>query len=287
MNKIERTAEQASRAPLGSPPIPREHGAWVILYAPMVLGFAAAGKPAPVAWLLITGTVTALFIGREAASLLIRGRSTPQTRGWAAIFGTMAALLGSLLLATSGAMPLLTVGAGALVLFGVHSALLKLSGRKRLDRSQWGEIIGVAALTLTAPAAYAAVVHHLDLEIALIWLGCIGYYSSGIFYVKMWLAAVKLKKTWNETSRLQCGRENNTYNAMLTVGVVIAATRLHSLPAAILVSVAYLPAIVRSAWGYMHLSPQLPPLKRVGMQETVYAVWFTLMLIALIHAPHL
>ena len=30
---------------LGAPPIPREHGAWVILYAPLLIGLAAAWPP--------------------------------------------------------------------------------------------------------------------------------------------------------------------------------------------------------------------------------------------------
>ncbi len=283
MTKAPLKVEQPISPQLGPPPLPKEHGAWVILYAPMVLGLVAAARNDLVAGLLTFATVTSIFLGREAASLLIRGRSTPQIRRWAGIYALAATIFGVMLLASSVVIPLVVVGLLALSLFGIHSALLRFSGRRRLDRSQWGEIVGVAALTLTAPAAYVAATGHIDGKIALLWLACVAYYSSGVFYVKMWLAAVKMKKSWDSAAKLKCGIQNNLYNGFLAAAVIIASLQFHSVPARLLLCLAYLPAIIRSAWGYRQLSPKLPPLKRVGLQETCYSVWFTLMLVAITH----
>lgn len=241
----------------------------------MVLGFAAANRLAPLEWLLTTITVTSLFMGREAASLIIRGRTKQDTWLWAVIFGISALVGGFCMLAFFCRVPLIFVGSTALLLFSTHSLLLKYSGRKRLDRTEWGEILGVAALTLTAPAAYAAVTRNLDVRAVTIWLACIAYYSSGVFFVKMWLAAAKLKKSWSQSSRRRTGLQNNVYNVMLVIAVSISASQLETAYSAIAVLAAFAPAIIRSARGYHLLSPQLPPLRKIGLQETLYAVWFT------------
>jgi hypothetical protein len=179
------------------------------------------------------------------------------------------------MLSSFSKVPLFVVGSIALLLFSIHSLLLKYSGRKRLDRTEWGEILGVAALTLTAPAAYTSATGYLDVRAVIIWLACVAYYSSSVFYVKMWLTAAKLKKSWCESSRRRTGQQNNVYNVMLVIAVSISASQLVSAYAALAVLAAFAPAIMRSARGYIRLSPQLPPLKKVGLQETLYAVWFT------------
>ena len=282
MSTVNATGRHPGRLTLTGPPIPKEHGAWVILYAPMVLGFAAANRLAPLEWLLTTITVTSLFLGREAASLILRGRKKHGTWLWAVIFSIAALASGFYMLAIFSKVPLLVVGFTALLLFSIHSLLLKYSGRKRLDRTEWGEILGVAALTLTAPAAYVSATGYLDLRAVITWLACVAYYSSSIFYVKMWLAAAKLKKSWCETSRKKAGVQNNVYNVMLVIAVGISASQLEPAKSAIAVLSAFAPAIIRSARGYHILSPQLPPLRKIGLQETLYAVWFTaLMAVAL------
>src|SRR5260221_355224 len=54
----------ANRLAIGRPPIPHEHGAWVILYAPILLGFAAAGAVPALPFLLLVVTVTAAALRR-------------------------------------------------------------------------------------------------------------------------------------------------------------------------------------------------------------------------------
>ena len=76
----------ATGAGIGRPPIPHEHGAWVILYAPLVLGFGASGVFAPVRWLLLIIAVTGLFLAREAAGLILRGRGKAGTGLWLALY---------------------------------------------------------------------------------------------------------------------------------------------------------------------------------------------------------
>src|SRR5690242_7076943 len=83
---------------LDRPPIPHEHGAWVILYAPLVLGFCAAHTVNPVLWLVLTLAVTGLFLAREAAGLLLRRRGKVGSSIWLCAYSAIF---------LSGALPLL------------------------------------------------------------------------------------------------------------------------------------------------------------------------------------
>ena len=47
-----------------------------------------------------------------------------------------------------------------------------------------------------------------------------------------------------------------------------------------LLALAYLPAIIRAWTGWASLSSQLPSLRRVGILETIYTVWFAVAMAA-------
>lgn len=267
---IRRTEATSAASRIGRPPIPHEHGAWVILYGSMMLGFGAAKRGISLPCLLLLASVTGAFLTREAAALLLRRRGRQGTGFW---FGVYLTLFGG------GALPLLLVyritalywiGALMALLFGLHSALLL---RKRLDRSQWGEILGVGALTLTAPAASIVATHRLENSAWLLWGACLLFFSSGIFTVKMYLNAVKARREWCEAKRRELGRDTRCYHLLLAGALLLTALRIGGSASLWLVA-AYLPALIRAAHAYARLTPQLPSLKRVGMRETLLAFWF-------------
>ena len=51
-------------------------------------------------------------------------------------------------------------------------------------------------------------------------------------------------------------------------------------PAPQAVALAYAPALLRALWGWVRLSNRLPSLKRVGIAEIVYSLWFAAWLAA-------
>lgn len=261
---------------IGAPPVPHEHGAWVILYAPLVLGFASAGLVTPLRWLLLCLAVTGAFMGREAAGLLLRKRGKAGTGFWLGVY-TGLFLAGTLpLLFYYRVVPLVAIGAVAALLFCIHSYWL-LHGR--MDRSQWGEILGVGALTLTAPAAYATATGGVTPTAWLLWAACLLYYSSSIFTVKMFLGAAKAKRDWSDERRRDIGRDCLLYHLLLTAALIATACRVGGRESLWLV-LAYVPALIRAFRAVAALTPVLPPLKRVGIQETLLAVWFSGCLLA-------
>jgi uncharacterized membrane protein YhaH (DUF805 family) len=250
--------------------------AWVILYAPMVVALVSVHRIKWLPAILLVIAVTGVYLARHALALIIRRRDDPGTPGWLAVYVMIAAAGAIPLLAWYRVWPLIEVGLGAAVLFGIHAALIAIPARKRLDRSQWGEILAVSALTLTAPAVYAVADSRLDARALVAWVGCTLYFASGIFFVKMLLASVKVKGTFTWPDRWRVGRDHVLFHALLVallvVGAVVCAPRA---PLAVALVVAgYLPALYRAAKGWVGMSGHLPPLKKVGMGETVYAVWF-------------
>ncbi len=189
-----------------------------------------------------------------------------------------------LLLTAAGAVPLLevyhrwdllTVGGLAAGLFAVHALLLLLPARKRLDRSQWGEILAVGVLALAAPAEYVVVTGHLDGMAWCLWATCTLYFSSSVFFVKMLLGAVKVKGPFGWRQRWQVGRDSVLYHLLMAV-VIAGVALVHGDWGALLALFTFLPVIVRAGYGWSRLSRVLPPLRRVGVGETLYAVWFSL-----------
>ena len=276
-----RSAEQlsANRPPirLGRLPIPHEHGAWVMLYLPAIAAFVAAGGAPAWRWAALLGAVTGLFMAREAAGLIIRKRSKAGTGLWLGIYLSITALCAVPLLSGQSRSALLLISAIAVVLFGLHSLMLVIPARKRLDRSILGEILGAAGLTLTGPAAWAVARGRFDAAAWILWALSTLYFSGGIFYVKMWLEAVKHKKEWSAGLRAEIGRKTFLFHSLLVAFLVLLAVWLRGSAGAFLL-LAFTPAIVRAYNGWAKLSPELPNLKRVGLLESAIAVWFGLFL---------
>jgi len=83
------TAAHVRPSGRGPIPVPHEHGSWVVLYAPLLIGLLAGGRPSPAAAILLTLAATGAFLARNAAGLLVRGRGEADTPLWLALFSTL------------------------------------------------------------------------------------------------------------------------------------------------------------------------------------------------------
>jgi len=245
-----------------------------MLYAPLVIALGAVDSAAGLPAFLLVVAVTGAYLARNAAGLLIRQRGKEGTTFWLGVF--LAVFLLSLvpLLAVYHRIELLQVGLAAGALFLLHSLLLVWPSRRRLDRSLWGEILAVGALALTAPAAWIAVGSAPDGRMWLIWAACTLFFSSSVFFVKMLLAAARIKGAFQAANRWRAGRDNLLYHSLLTPAIAAASLLLGGWGGAC-VALAYLPILLRAFVGWHRLSNTLPPLKRVGILEVIYSLWFT------------
>jgi hypothetical protein len=255
------------------PPIPHEHGAWVILYAPAIITLAITRLFLPLPSLLLIVAVTGIFLARHAAGLVIRRRAKGGTGFWLGVYLVAVAVSVSTLLLIYQRYALLQVGMAVLSLFVAHTMLSVWPSRRRLDRSVLGEILAVGALAMTAPAAYAVVHGVINNQAWHIWAACVLYFSSSVFYVKMLLSAGKVKGNLGWHQRWSLGRDNVIYHLLLLLIVLAAAPQIGGWRG-LLILVAYAPILLRAFIGWAKLSHRLPPLKRVGFAETFYSLWF-------------
>lgn len=265
-------ADRPKRYRIGAPPMPHEHGAWVMLYVPMLLGFAVAR---PTGWapvLLLLVAVTGAYLARHPADLLLRGKGDASSLVWMSIYG-LAALAGGIpLIAEWHANALVFVVGVAGVLFGIHVLMLEWPSKHRLDRSVSGELLAAVGLTLTAPAAVAVARGTLTTDAYVIWAACAAFFGSAVFYVNTLLAGAKLKGAGDAAAKWRVVRASLAYHILLVVAVIVAAPALGG--KWWLAFVAYAPVALRALWGAARPARRLPSLKRVGMLETAYAVWF-------------
>jgi hypothetical protein len=266
---------------LGSPPIPREHGAWVMLYVPFAVGSIAAWPTAIAPLLLLLLAVTGAFLSRHVLGMALRQRNkraasngaANQWPAWLAIYGTLTAVGILPLIVAFHRLALLELAAIAAAILMLHSLFMVWPARHRLDRSQVGELVGATALTLAAPAAYATATGVLNAKAWLLWIVCSLFFGSGVSYVQMLLSGLKCKRVLSQPERWKVGRTNLCYHVALCAALICFLAYAKNAPA-LITAIAFCPVIVRSFWGTLRLTDSVPVFKKVGVCETIYSLWF-------------
>ena len=246
--------------------MPREHGAWVMLYVPLIAGVLVAWKLS-YRVLLLTLSATFLFIARESLvawwRAYRRGELRVESLLRLAIYLSLAGLAIAPLILVDRLYALAPLGLVAMLLMVVNAEM----GARREDRTIVGEILAIAGLTMTAPAAnYVA---EGTWETTAIWLWALSalYFASSVFYIKLRVTLVNPRRQ-DERKRVwwRCA----AYHSFLFVSLsLLAITDQFNL----LALLAFAPAITRASWSLVKTSGRLD-LKRLGLLEIVYSVVF-------------
>ena len=238
---------------VSKPPLPREHGAWGILLIPFATAVGATG---------VFDVKVALLLGSMLCFYIARTSHLKQNVKW-----TMFLLAGSL----AGAAPLLIVWhLWWLTAFGALAIPLAF---RKTERSIAMQLLAVCGLTLTAPAAWYAARGHLDARAFVLWLLNVLFFSGGVFYVKMHVAAAIRRSAEN---KLRSGAAVIIYYAaMICVLLVMMLCRVISF----WVLAAFAPVIGRAFLGVGRLRPVLR-IKRLGWTEVAYSLVYAVVLIA-------
>lgn len=223
------------------PPMPREHGAWGILLIPFATAVGVAGAFDLKVALLLAG-VLCFYVARTSWLK----KNVP----WTATL-----LTGSIACVT----PVIFVwNLPWLAAFGVVAAPLAF---RKTERNVAMQLLAVAGLTLTAPAAWYVATGQLDYRL---WLLNALYFAGGVFYVKMHIATAIARKP--------VGRAP----VMIYYGA-LAGMVAWWWP----VGLAFVPVIVRAFVGAARVSPVLR-IKRLGWTEVAYSVVFAVTLVVLL-----
>jgi hypothetical protein len=248
--------------------LPREHGAWAMLYVPFALGVAVAGRINGAAWLLLLAT-TALFIARE--SLLVWWRA--RRRGREAVDAGRLLLVYLALAAVAG-LPLLFVWRlGWLVPMGLAGVLLLIINGQQAaqleERSLGNELLAICGLTLTAPASYYVARGRWDATAWWLWLLSACYFASSVFYIKLRIYTLNPRK---QVEQQRARRLCAWYHSLLLVALLalLLAGKL-----SLWVLLAFAPALWRAFWRVFRPVQQIN-LARAGVLEIIYSLIFLL-----------
>lgn len=246
--------------------LPKEHGAWAMLYVPFAVGVLVAWV-FPLRLLLLGLSVSFVFIAREPLvawwRARSRGREDHTARRFMGAYLVFGALSGLPLLFIYRLYWLAAFGAVTLILLTVntHKAV------RREDRTIGGEMLAIAGLTLTAPAANYVARGELELTALSLWALCALYFASSVFYVKLRVNTINPRRV---EARPQSWRRCALYHSFLFAGLLILALtgslNLFALAA-------FSPVLVRSFWHLAKPVRQID-LRRVGWLEIAYAVVF-------------
>ncbi|MEW6208855.1 MAG: YwiC-like family protein [Acidobacteriota bacterium] len=245
---------------------PKEHGAWAMLYVPMVVGVIVAGG-FPARALLIALAVTAVFISRPSMQSWWRARSQGQTDK-----DSFRAMIFCLGLAAACGLPLILIDHlyGLIPLGAASALLLALNAEqtvRRQDRAVANEILAILGLTLTAPVAYYAVRGAWDAKAICLWAMCALFFASSVFYVRLRVYSVNARK---EDERRKLWRACALYHSFLLVSLVALAVTGNLRVFAL---IAFAPALGRS---FRHMIAPVGRLnlKKIGVMEIVYSIVF-------------
>jgi hypothetical protein len=246
--------------------LPKEHGAWAMLYVPFVLGVAVAGH---VNWpiLLLLLSTTAIFISRE--SLLewrraqARGRDNAEAGRMLLLYLALAAALGAPLILAFKLFWLIPLG-----LVGAALLLINSEQATRLEeRSMSSEVMAIGGLTLTAPAAYYTTSGQWNVTAFWLWLLSLLYFASSVFYIKLRIYRLNPRK---QTEQRQAWRSCAVYHSFL-ITALLALIFAGSL--SLFAFIAFLPVMARTFWGMFKPRAQVN-LTRAGILEIAYSLFF-------------
>ncbi len=136
--------------------LPAEHGAWVFILSPLLIGLFAGGKLSTASMYLIIAAMAAFLI-RQPITIAIKAysgrrsrRDLPAARLWMLVYGILG-LLALYGLVSEGYAALVILALPGIPVFVWHLYLVS----RRMERRQAGvEVVGSGVLALAAPAAY-------------------------------------------------------------------------------------------------------------------------------------
>ncbi len=257
---------------------PREHGAWGILFIPLVTGAAIGlqhgSHTTPLA--LFALVAFALFCLRTPVESLLgttpmRAQTADERRHvWlvVAAFSVVAVAALAALLAGGDNLVLVALGTAAGVLFVVQGLVRKLGRSGRMP----AQLIGALGLTSTAAGAYYVASGQFDQRALALWLANWVFAGNQVHFVQLRIHAARLT-TWTE----KFARGRSFFAGQIAMLLVLAAGYgFHWLPGWALP--AFLPVFVRGMMWFFR-GPQPLDVHRLGFTELAHALAFGVLLV--------
>lgn len=257
--------------------LPSDHGSWVFLFSPLLIGLFAGGSWSIASFYLVIAALCAFLI-RQPVTMLVKmysGRRTkrelPAAWFWLALYGSVGvlALLGLIL---QGFAYLLILALPGIPVFLWHLYLVS----RRAERRQLGiELVGTGVLALAAPAAYWVGIGSPEplgwVLLVLTWLQS----AASIVYAYLRLEQRELPGVLSLKGRLKMGRCALLYagaNLLLVIGLSLAAITSPWL------FIPYALQLAETIYGTLKPAVGVKP-TRIGVRQLIVSTLFTMLFI--------
>ncbi|MBV6452143.1 MAG: hypothetical protein MHPDNHAH_02896 [Anaerolineales bacterium] len=257
--------------------IPQDHGSWVFILSPLLIGIFAGKTFNYATFNLILAAMSAFMLRQPMTALIkVLARRRPKeelpiARFWIILYSGIA-LLSVIALVLEGFEDILYLAVPGALVFGWHLWLVS----KRKERKQAGvEIIATGILSLAAPAAYWIGVGHYDPTGWWLWILVWIQSAASIVYAYLRLEQRVLDSLPTRREQWKMGFRAALYTTFnlastLTLGLVAALPTLLFLP--------YLLQWTETMWGIFHPAVGWKP-TRIGIRQLIVSTLWTILFI--------
>jgi hypothetical protein len=257
--------------------LPQDHGSWVFLFSPLLIGLFAGNAFSLGSLSLIVAAIAAFLI-RQPVTIAVKASSGRRPKSdlaaawfWIAVYGVIAlAALFALIRAGFGYLIYLAIP--GLPVFAWH---LWLVSRREERRQVNVELIATGVLSLAAPAGYWVGIGRYDPTGWWLWILVWLQTAASIVYAYLRLeqrdGAVGLKKSelWRKGVRTFAYTSFNLV-AVLVLGLLAILPRFLFLP--------YLVQWGETLWGIFHAAVKWKP-TRIGIRQLIVSTLWTILFI--------
>ena len=255
--------------------LPQDHGSWVFILSPLIVGIFAGKNFSSATFYLIVASMAA-FMLRQPMSMAVKayaGRrlkeDLPAARFWILVYAAIASLaLAGLIIKGFGYLLYLAVPGG--LVFAWHLWLVS----RRAERKQAGvEVVATGVLSLAAPAAYWVSVGHYDPLGWWLWLLTWLQSAGSIVYAYMRLEQREWKSIPNRYERFRKGTRAFAYTSF---NFFISATL--GLGVGLLPKWIFIPYLIQwleTLWGIDHPASGWKP-TRIGIRQLIVSILWTI-----------
>ncbi len=257
--------------------LPQDHGSWVFILAPLLVGIFAGGIFNYAIFNLVIATMSAFMI-RQPMTVIVKAISGRRSKSdlaparfWVLIYGSIAALtLTALVLEGFGFVLYLAIP-GAPV-FAWHLWLVS----RRAERKQAGiEVIATGVLSLAAPAAYWVGLGRYDplgwWLMLWVWLQS----AASIVYAYLRLEQRELKQEQSNGQLWKMGNRALLYTSF-NLGLSLILGWANFIPQ--LIFIPFLLQWLETIWGITHPSIGWKPI-RIGIRQLTISILWTILFI--------
>jgi hypothetical protein len=256
---------------------PQDHGSWVFILSPLLVGLFAGGRFYDASFYLVTATMAAFLI-RQPATIAVKAYSGRRAKNdlpagcfWIAVYGLiiLIALIGII---DEGFGYILFLTVPGIPVFAWH---LWLVSRREERRKARVEILAAGVLSLAAPAAYWIGIGRFDLIGWWLWILVWLQTAASIVYAYLRLEQRNLAKIPARGDLWRMGFRAFVY---MTVNLVaIFGLGLGS----VLPRPLFLPYLVQwseTLWGIFHPAIGWKP-TRIGIRQLIVSTLWTILFI--------